>query len=154
LLASHAITVFFILRTIGRFLAEWLLNLFDWTLLLAWFGSAIFGCFALSMWFGVSWALWLMPLSGLFMSMMYPTLNSKGISCFPRQQHGAVAGLILAFTALAAALGPLLMGMVGDWFGDLKYGFYLATAFAALLALGLWWNYLMQPAAQRLQQHR
>lgn len=153
LLASHAITVFFILRTLGRFLAEWLLNRFDWTLLLAWFGSAIFCCFALSMWFGVTWALWLMPLSGLFMSMMYPTLNSKGISCFPRHQHGAVAGLILAFTALAAALGPLLMGMVGDWFGDLKYGFYLATGFAAILALGLWWNYLQQPAAHRLNQH-
>ena len=154
LLASHAITVFFILRTVGRFLAEWLLNRFEWTLLLAWFGTAILLCFAFSMWFGVSWALWLMPLSGLFMSMMYPTLNSKGISCFPRQQHGAVAGLILAFTALAAAVGPLLMGLVGDLFGNLSYGFYLATGFAALLAAGLWWNHWAQPAAARLAQHR
>jgi fucose permease len=153
LLASHAITIFFILRTVGRFLAEWLLNHFDWTLLLAWFGTAILLCFALSMWFGVSWALWLMPLSGLFMSMMYPTLNSKGISCFPRQQHGAVAGLILAFTALAAAVGPLLMGLVGDLFGNLSYGFYLATGFAAVLAVGLWWNHWAQPAAARLAQH-
>lgn len=149
-LAAHAITVFFILRTVGRFLAEWLLSRFDWTILLAWFGSAIFLCFAFSMYGGVNWALWLMPLSGLFMSMMYPTLNSKGISCFDRQQHGAAAGLILAFTALAAALGPLLMGIVGDWFGDVKYGFYLATGFALLMAVGLWWNHLAQPAAKRL----
>ncbi|MFN6969725.1 MAG: MFS transporter [Rheinheimera sp.] len=149
-LAANAITVFFILRTVGRFLAEWLLSRFDWTILLAWFGSAIFLCFAFSMYGGVNWALWLMPLSGLFMSMMYPTLNSKGISCFDRQQHGAAAGLILAFTALAAALGPLLMGIVGDWFGDVKYGFYLATGFALLMAVGLWWNHLAQPAAKRL----
>ncbi|MFC4654962.1 MFS transporter [Rheinheimera marina] len=152
LLATHAITLFFVLRTAGRFLAEYLLLKFDWTVLLAWFGSAIFLCFALSMWQGVSWALWLMPASGLFMSMMYPTLNSKGISCFRRDQHGAAAGLILAFTALAAALGPLLMGMVGDALGDVRYGFYLATGFAGLLCLGLWWNYLKQPAAARLQQ--
>ena len=118
--------------------------------LLAWFGSAIFICFALSMYFGVAAALWLMPLSGLFMSMMYPTLNSKGISCFPRQQHGAAAGLILAFTALAAALGPLLMGLVGDVMGDVRHGFYLATGFALLLMLGLWWNHFVQPAARRL----
>lgn len=149
-LAAHAITVFFILRTVGRFLAEWLLSRFNWTVLLAWFGSAIFICFALSMLGGVDWALWLMPLSGLFMSMMYPTLNSKGISCFERHQHGAVAGLILAFTALAAALGPLLMGLVGDLFGNVRYGFYLATGFALLMAIGLWWNHLAQPAAKRL----
>lgn len=151
LLAAHAITVFFILRTIGRFLAEWLLTRFSWTILLAWFSSVIALCFVLSMWHGVAWALWLMPLSGLFMSMMYPTLNSKGISCFPRKQHGAAAGLILAFTALAAALGPLLMGIVGDWFGDVRYGFYLATGFALLLAVAMWWNHLFNPAEAQLQ---
>ncbi|CAM5210099.1 MFS transporter [Alishewanella longhuensis] len=75
LLAAHAITVFFILRTVGRFLAEWLLSKFSWTILLAWFSTAIAICFVLSMLNGVAWALWLMPLSGLFMSMMYPTLN-------------------------------------------------------------------------------
>ena len=150
--AANAIMLFFILRTAGRFLAEWLLSLFDWALLLACFGTAIFGCFALSMLNGVDWALWLMPLSGLFMAMMYPTLNSKGISCFERSQHGAAAGLILAFTALAAAVGPLLMGIVGDWFGDVSYGFYLATGFALVLCLGLWWNFFAKPAAARLAQ--
>ncbi|HAT43325.1 MAG TPA: MFS transporter [Rheinheimera sp.] len=148
--AANAITIFFVLRTVGRFLAEWLLQLCQWTLLLALFSVAIFLCFALSMWGGVDLALWSMPLAGLFMSMMYPTLNSKGISCFARHQHGAAAGLILAFTALAAALGPLLMGLVGDWFGDVQYGFYLATGFALVLAAGLCWNHLAQPAAARL----
>ena len=151
-MAAHAITVFFILRTLGRFLAEWLLTRFCWTSLLAWFSTAIAACFIVSMWQGIAWALWLMPLSGLFMSMMYPTLNSKGISCFPRNQHGAAAGLILAFTALAAALGPLLMGIVGDMFGDVRYGFYLATGFAVLLCIGLWWNFLLNPAEQQLQK--
>ena len=48
------------------------------------------------------------------MSIMYPTLNSKGISCFPKSQHGAAAGVILFFTAAAAALGPLAMAAVSD----------------------------------------
>ena len=152
-LAAHAITVFFILRTIGRFLAEWLLSKFSWTILLAWFSTAIAICFVLSMANGVAWALWLMPLSGLFMSMMYPTLNSKGISCFPRNKHGAAAGLILAFTALAAALGPLLMGIVGDIFGNVRYGFYLATAFALIMAVGLWWNHFVNLAEQQLEKY-
>ena len=34
-------------------------------------------------------AILLLPLSGLFMSVLYPTLNSKGISCFRKPEHGA-----------------------------------------------------------------
>ena len=108
--AANAIMLFFILRTAGRFLAEWLLSLFDWALLLACFGTAIFGCFALSMLNGVDWALWLMPLSGLFMAMMYPTLNSKGISCFERSQHGAAAGLDFSFYRFSCGSWPIIDG--------------------------------------------
>ncbi|WP_348727834.1 MFS transporter [Rheinheimera texasensis] len=149
-LALHAITIFFVLRTLGRFLAEWILSKLEWSLVLALFSSAILLCYVASMLGGVDVAVWLMPLSGLFMSMMYPTINSKGISCFPRAQHGAVAGLLLAFTALAAAVGPLLMGIVGDFFGEVRYGFYLATGIAGALCLLMWLNTLLKPAADRL----
>ncbi len=86
---------------------------------------------------GVESGAWLLPLSGLFMSIMYPTLNSKGISCFPCSQHGAAAGVILFFTAVAAALGPLAMGAVSDAYGGSHAGFVLATVFAFLLLAGL-----------------
>jgi fucose permease len=85
------------------------------------------------------------------MSIMYPTLNSKGISCFPKAQHGAAAGVILFFTALAAAVGPLAMAAVSDSYGTTRAGFVLATAFAALLFAGLLANWLLNPAAARLQ---
>jgi MFS transporter, DHA1 family, quinolone resistance protein len=82
--------------------------------------------------------------------MIYPTLNSKGITCFPKAEHGAVAGVILFFTCGAAALGPLAMGAVSDLFGHARYGFMLATAFAALLAAGLILNWIYDPARERL----
>lgn len=154
LLALHAITLFFVLRAAGRFLAGFILQRFCWSSVMAVFTLAIFACFALSMLGGKAVALWLMPLSGLFMSMIYPTLNSKGISCFARQQHGAVAGLILAFTALSAALAPALMALIGDMAGDVSAGFYLATFFAALLAGAMAYNWLAQPAKHRLTQYQ
>lgn len=153
-LAAHAITLFFILRALGRFLAGMILRWFCWTRVLAVFTVAIFLCFAFSVYLGQAAALWLMPLSGLFMSVIYPTLNSKGISCFGSQQHGAVAGLILAFTALAAALAPALMALLGDFYADVIAGFYLATVFAALLALAMFYNWWCQPAAKRLSRNR
>ena len=153
-LVAYALTIFFVLRAGGRFLGIWLLQHFHWAAVLALLSLAIFGCFAGSLAGGVSTGVVLLPCSGLFMSMMYPTLNSKGISCFPRFEHGAVAGVILFFTAAAAAAGPLAMAAVSDAYGGAQYGFALATAFAALLLAGLLYNWLRNPAGQRLELAR
>jgi fucose permease len=150
-LATYALTIFFVLRAAGRFLGVWLLGKLSWSTVLVAFGAAIFGCFAGSLYGGTAHAVYLLPLSGLFMSVLYPTLNSKGISCFPRSEHGAVAGVILFFTAFAAAVGPLAMGAVSDALGDIKYGFVLATGFAGLLFAGLLINRVFDPAGARLK---
>ena len=150
-LPAYALTAFFVLRAAGRFLGAWMLKSCSWTTLLALSGVAIFCCFAGSLSGGADAGVFLLPLSGLFMATIYPTLNSKGISCFTKAEHGAVAGVILFFTALAAALGPLAMAAVGDAYGDVRYGFVLAGGFASLLMLGLVFNWLANPAGRRLQ---
>jgi fucose permease len=149
-LPGYALTLFFVLRAAGRFLGAWLLAHVSWTTALALVGAAIFLCFLGSLTFGVDAAAWLLPLSGLFMSIVYPTLNSKGISCFPKSQHGAAAGVILFFTAAAAALGPLAMGVISDAYGTTEAGFVLATVFAFLLFAGLAANRLLDPFGRRL----
>jgi fucose permease len=145
ILASYAISVFFILRAAGRFLGGWMLAKLDWTLLLAIFSLAIFLCLAGSVYGGVRTAVVLLPVSGLFMSVIYPTLNSKGISCFSKSEHGAVAGVILFFTCVGAVLGPLAMAALIDAVGAPKYAFVLATGFAGVLFAGLLYNWLRQP---------
>jgi len=149
-LAAYALTIFFVLRAAGRFLGAWFLRKLSWSTVLVTFAAAILACFAGSLYGGPDQAVYLLPLSGLFMSVLYPTLNSKGISCFPRSEHGAVAGVILFFTALAAAVGPLAMGAISDALGDIKYGFVLATGFAVLLFAGLLINRVFDPAGARL----
>jgi fucose permease len=151
-IAAYAISIFFILRAGGRFLGAWLLARLDWTVALLVFSLAILLCFLGSVIGGVGVAVFLLPLSGLFMSVVYPTINSKGISCFPKAQHGTVAGVILFFTCGGAALGPLAMGAVSDFFGSPKFGFYLATGFAALLFLGALFNKLRNPARAMLDK--
>jgi fucose permease len=150
-LPAYALTLFFTLRAAGRFLGAWFLGRMSWTTALALFGLAIFLCLAGSLVFGIDVAAWLLPLSGLFMSIVYPTLNSKGISCFPRSQHGAAAGVILFFTAASAALGPLAMAAVSDAYGSTDAGFALATVFAFLLFAGLLLNWIFEPARRRLE---
>ncbi len=132
-IAIYAISIFFVLRAAGRFVGSWMLAKLNWAAVTTVFSAAILVCFVLSMVHGMGMAVFLLPLSGLFMSVIYPTVNSKGISCFHKSEHGAVAGVILFFTCVAAVVGPLSMGAVSDSLGDPKFGFFLATGLAALL---------------------
>ncbi len=149
-LVGYALPAFFVMRALGRFVGAWLLRYFDWSAALALAALAIFACFAGSAWGGVGVALYLLPLAGLFMSIMYPTINSKGIGCFPTSEHGAIAGIILFFTCAGAFIGPLTMARVSDRFGGASYGFQFATGVAALLAGGFVVNWLVKPAHSQL----
>jgi fucose permease len=151
-LPAYALTIFFVLRATGRFLGAALLEHVRWAPMLGVFGLAIFACFAGAALGGVETGVFLLPLSGLFMATMYPTLNSKGISCVANEEHGSAAGVILFFTAIAAAVAPLAMAAVSDAWGDPRYGFLLATGFALLLVIGLLINWAFDPAGRRLQQ--
>jgi len=151
-LAAYSISVFFLLRAAGRFLGAWMLTRIQWQTVIAVFSGSILACFALSVTGGVRWAVYLLPLSGLFMSVIYPTLNSKGISCLPKSEHGAGAGVILFFTCVSAVLSPLAIGAVSDAFGQIVYGFWLATGLAALLFAGALVNWVLNPTKEVLRQ--
>lgn len=151
-LVAYSISVFFILRAAGRFLGSWMLERFYWTSVLALFSGVIVICFVGAAIGGPGAAVYLLPASGLFMSVIYPSINSKGISCFPKSEHGAVAGVILFFTCLSAVVGPLAMGAISDAMGHPKYGFILATGFAGLLFAGLLLNWMFDPTRELLKQ--
>ena len=151
-MANYAISIFFVLRAGGRFIGSWMLARLNWAAVVTVFSLAILVCFLIAILGGIGVAVFLLPLSGIFMSVLYPTLNSKGISCFRKHEHGAVAGVILFFTCVAAVLGPLAMGAISDYFGDPKYGFILATLFAIMLFAGLLLNWIFNPAGDRLQK--
>lgn len=150
-LPIYGLTMFFVLRALGRFVGIWLLRHLRWSAVLAICGLFIFACFLGSIAGGVEIGAWLLPISGIAMSVVYPTLNSKGISCFPKAEHGAAAGVLLFFTAIAAAIGPLAMGAVSDTYGTVRAGFVLAATFAFLLCTGLLLNWAFDPTRHRLE---
>lgn len=151
LVASYSLSIFFVLRAAGRFLGTWVMARFNWTLVLSMLSLFILTCFFGSLIGGDEYAVVLMPLSGLFMSVIYPTINSKGISCFPKMQHGSIAGIILFFTAAGAALGPLAMGAASDLFGhNMRSGYILATVFAGIFFVGAFLNFILNPSELRL----
>jgi len=150
--ATYAISIFFVLRAAGRFIGSWMLAHLNWAAVVTVFSFAILACFVISMVGGIGVAVLALPVSGLFMSVLYPTLNSKGISCFKKPEHGAVAGVILFFTCISAVVAPLAMAAISDHFGGAKYGFLLATGFAALLFISLLLNWIVNPTRDLLHR--
>ena len=146
-IATYSISIFFLLRVIGRFLGAWMMARLAWGSVLSICCGLILACFLASIAGGVQWAVFALPLSGLFMSVVYPTVNSKGISCVPKSEHGAAAGVILFYTCLSAVLAPLAMGAISDAMGGPTYGFMLATGFAVLLFAGTLLNQRFDPSS-------
>ncbi len=151
-MAAYVVSIFFILRAAGRFLGAWVIARWQWATVVMVFSGAVLVCFLGGILGGTDASVYLLALSGLFMSVLYPTLNSKGISCFPKAEHGAVSGVLLFFTCGGAALGPFAMGAISDLMGDLRYGFALATVCAALLFAALLYNWIANPTRKVLQQ--
>jgi fucose permease len=149
---GYVVSLFFVLRAAGRFLGAWLLERFDWMIVLASCSSAVALLFWLAILLGRDVAAFALPATGLFMSVLYPTINSTGISCFERQRHGSVAGLLLFFTCISAVLAPLAMGLVGDLMGTSVFSIVLGGVFATLLAGLCVWNAVAKPAAACLAE--
>ncbi|WP_420140113.1 MFS transporter [Sphingomonas sp.] len=148
--AAYAVSIFFVLRAVGRFLGVWLLSQWDWPIVLALCSSAMALLFWIAVVGGRGVAVFALPATGLFMSVLYPTLNSTGISCFKKSRHGSVAGLLLFVTCISAVATPLLMGLAGDWLGDIAYSIVAGALLATLLAALSLWNMARLPFAARL----
>ena len=151
-LAAYAVSIFFILRAVGRFLGVWLLARMNWTTVLLVCSGAMALLFWIAVIGGRGVAIFALPATGIFMSVLYPTINSTGISCFDKGRHGSVAGLLLFFTCVSAVFAPLAMGALGDWLGDSTYSIVLGAVLATLLVALCGWNALRQPFTARLAQ--
>ena len=151
-LAAYVVSIFFVLRAAGRFLGVWLLSRFDWASVIFVCSAAMAALFWVAVIGGREVAIFALPATGLFMSVLYPTINSTGISCYDKGRHGSIAGLLLFFTCISAVFAPMAMGALGEWLSDSTYSILLGALFATLLTLLCGWNRSRAPFAALLAQ--
>jgi len=78
-----------------------------------------------------------LPAMGLFLSPIYPVINSAMLSVLPRHQHSAMTGLIVLLSALGGTTGSFVTGRLFMAF-DARTAFGLMLLPLGLLALTLW----------------
>ncbi|MBP6827740.1 MAG: MFS transporter [Saprospiraceae bacterium] len=81
-------------------------------------------------------AAFIFPLIGLFLSPVYPAINSLILSGLPKQKHGLMSGLIIIFSALGGTTGSIITGNIFGKFGG-QTAFYFSLIPIGILLTGL-----------------
>ena len=101
-------------------------------------------------WSSLSAAAFALPLVGLFLAPVYPTICSTVLSALPLRQHAPMTGLIVVFSALGGAAGSFITGRVfGATDGRTAFMLTLLPMALLLLALLLFDRQLRKPALAR-----
>jgi fucose permease len=76
------------------------------------------------------------PLVGLFISPIYPLLNSTVLNSLPINLHAPMTGLIVIFSALGGTIGSWIVGYTFREFGA-QNGFYFTLIPLVLLLISI-----------------
>ena len=139
-------SVFAACTALGRLLAGQLLRRMPWHVLLVACLVAAAGIVLVALpladgvappaedgWRHAPAAAFALPLIGLFLAPVYPTINSVVLSALPRHRHAAMTGLIVVFSALGGTTGSFVTGQLFARVGG-QTGFYLTLVPLAVLA--------------------
>ncbi len=134
---------------LGRFSAGILLKHFDWLRVLV-IGLVLAGALVLvalplagnaggsvvTTWAAAPLAAFIFPMIGFLIAPIYPAINSVILSALPKHQHGAMAGLIVVFSALGGTTGSIITGTLFEHFGG-RTAFYFSLLPITIIILTL-----------------
>ena len=133
---ADAVSYFWGFMTIGGILGLLLFKLFDTKVVLKYFVILAMICVTLGLFGGTQVALWAFPISGFFLSIMYPAVVSLGLNSVARH-HGSFAGILITGIA-GGAVVQILIGGLADLF-TLKVGMLLIfITLAYILGISFW----------------
>ncbi len=133
---ADAVSYFWGLMTVGGILGLLLFKLFDTKIILRYFVILAMISVALGLFGGTQIALWAFPVSGFFLSIMYPAVVSLGLNSVAKH-HGSFAGILMTGIAGGAVI-QLLIGGLADLF-TLKIGMlFIFVTLGYLLSISFW----------------
>jgi FHS family L-fucose permease-like MFS transporter len=133
---ADAVSYFWGLMTVGGMLGLVLLKLFDSKLVLRWFTVLAIVALSFGLWGSENISLWAFPVSGFFLSVMYPVIVSLGLNSVSKH-HGSFAGILMTGIA-GGAVVQILIGGISDIF-SLKTGMiFLFITLGYILSISFW----------------
>lgn len=136
LAGADAVSYFWGLMTIGGILGLVLMKLYDSKPILRWFTILAMVCVATGLFGSAGISLWAFPLSGFFLSVMYPVIISLGLNSVTKH-HGSFAGILMTGIA-GGAIVQILIGAISD-IASLKIGMmFIFITLGYILSISFW----------------
>ncbi len=128
--SSQALSLFFGMLMLGRLLGSFVVQRIGYlrSVLLTTIGALT--CIAVGL-FGSRSLSFFLPLTGLFFSIIFPTLTAAA-SEEHTENVNTILGVLFTFAGLGGMLGPWLIGLASDLFG-LQAGFSINLIIVALM---------------------
>ncbi len=135
-IGANAVSYFWGLMTIGGVFGLIFMKLFDSKKILRWFTTAAIVCVLLGLFGGEQLSLWAFPISGFFLSVMYPVIVSLGLNSVTKH-HGSFAGILMTGIA-GGAVVQILIGGLSD-ITSLKVGMmFIFVTLGYILSISFW----------------
>jgi fucose permease len=136
LAGADAVSYFWGLMTIGGIFGLIFMKIFDSKKILRWFTVSAMVCVLLGLFGSQQISLWAFPISGFFLSVMYPVIVSLGLNSVEKH-HGSFAGILMTGIA-GGAVVQLLIGGLSD-ITSLKIGMlFIFVTLGYVLSISFW----------------
>ena len=132
--ASLYLSLYFGAITLGRFLGSFFVDRFPYTAVIALSSAGAAALILLGL-FGPAPLAILIPLSGLFYSVVFPT-SVGAVSSLHKESAGTALGIYFAFAGLGGMLGSWLIGQVAERWG-LTGGFVVIVVLLGIVVLAV-----------------
>ena len=133
---ADTVAYFWGLMTAGGILGLLLLKIMDSRKVLIVFTIAALVCLSAALFGSGPTALVAFPLVGFFASVMYPIIFSLALNSVS-EHHGSFAGIMVT-GIIGGAIGPLIIGGLGDALGLRTGMFFLYLTLGYILSIGFW----------------
>ncbi|MCF6357353.1 MAG: sugar MFS transporter [Draconibacterium sp.] len=139
---AGAVSYFWGLMTIGGVLGLILMKLLDSKIILRWFTILAIISVAAGLFGSSNISLWAFPISGFFLSVMFPVIMSLGLNSV-KKHHGSFAGILMTGIA-GGAIVQLIIGGLSD-LTSLKIGMmFVFITLGYILSISFWAKPLIQ----------
>jgi MFS transporter, FHS family, glucose/mannose:H+ symporter len=140
--STLALSIFFGLIMLGRFVGSFFVERLGYLRSVLFAALAASACLLLSL-FGPAQFFWLLPASGFFLSIIFPTITASVSSTYQANLN-SLLGLLFTFAGFGGLFGPWLVGIASD-LGGIKFGFSLNLVFCLLTAAAAFVLLRLQP---------
>ena len=124
------LALFFGSMTAGRFIGSFFLSRVGYIKSMLYAGVAALIFVGIGVFSSADLAV-LLPLSGFFFSIIFPTLTAA-VSDMHQENQGTILGLLFTFAGLGGMLGPWAVGLLSNWVG-MQFGFGIILFFLAIV---------------------